>query len=172
MPIVALTAGAIKEEKEKCLLAGMDDFLTKPIEINALQIILKRFLPGRHNQVIQNLGPVAEEQHFEHFDKNMFLENINFNQDLFNELIEMVPEQFAENLALLKKAIDRNANEEIRNAAHALKGVSLSMCFIQLAELAKSIELDDEMENSAEILAKYDEIVSEYELIKQLIIEL
>jgi PAS domain S-box-containing protein len=44
VPIIALTAGAMKEEKEKCLAAGMDDFLTKPIEPEKLSLALKRFL--------------------------------------------------------------------------------------------------------------------------------
>lgn len=43
-PIVALTAGALKEEKEKCLLAGMDDFLTKPIEQEKLEQVITHFL--------------------------------------------------------------------------------------------------------------------------------
>jgi PAS domain S-box-containing protein len=44
VPIVALTAGAIKGEKERCIEAGMDDFLTKPIDWDALQEVLKRYL--------------------------------------------------------------------------------------------------------------------------------
>jgi PAS domain S-box-containing protein len=44
VPIIALTAGAMKEEKEKCIAAGMDDFLTKPIEPEKLSQTLKRFL--------------------------------------------------------------------------------------------------------------------------------
>jgi PAS domain S-box-containing protein len=44
VPIVALTAGAIKGEKERCMEAGMDDFLTKPIDWNALIGVLKRYL--------------------------------------------------------------------------------------------------------------------------------
>ncbi len=44
VPIVALTAGAIKGEKERCIEAGMDDFLTKPIDWDALHSVLKRFL--------------------------------------------------------------------------------------------------------------------------------
>jgi CheY-like chemotaxis protein len=43
IPIVALTAGAVKGEKEKCLEAGMDDFLTKPVDRNALLTILEKY---------------------------------------------------------------------------------------------------------------------------------
>ena len=44
IPIVGLTAGAVKGEKEKCISAGMDDFLTKPIDHKALVEILKKYL--------------------------------------------------------------------------------------------------------------------------------
>lgn len=44
VPIIALTAGALKEEKEKALKAGMEDFLTKPIEIDKLEEIIDRYL--------------------------------------------------------------------------------------------------------------------------------
>lgn len=45
IPIVALTAGALKEEKEKCLASGMDDFLTKPLETLKIQTVLHKFFP-------------------------------------------------------------------------------------------------------------------------------
>ncbi|MEI8086734.1 MAG: response regulator [Paludibacter sp.] len=44
IPIIALTAGALLEEREKCIIAGMDDFLTKPIEPDKLLLALNRFL--------------------------------------------------------------------------------------------------------------------------------
>ena len=43
-PIVALTAGALTEEREKCLEAGMDEFLTKPIEPDKLDSVITHFL--------------------------------------------------------------------------------------------------------------------------------
>ena len=43
-PIIALTAGALKEEKEKCISAGMDDFLTKPIEPQKFEQVILRLL--------------------------------------------------------------------------------------------------------------------------------
>ncbi len=45
-PVVALTAGALRGERENALEAGMDDFLTKPIEPERLKVVLERFLPG------------------------------------------------------------------------------------------------------------------------------
>jgi CheY-like chemotaxis protein len=44
IPIVAVTAGALKEEKEKCLAAGMNDFLTKPVDQEALKRILGKYI--------------------------------------------------------------------------------------------------------------------------------
>ena len=44
IPIIALTAGATQEERERCMVSGMDDFLTKPIEPDKLSQTLSRFL--------------------------------------------------------------------------------------------------------------------------------
>jgi len=46
-PIVALTAAALKEDRQNCLNAGMDDVLTKPIEPSKLKQVLAEYLPGK-----------------------------------------------------------------------------------------------------------------------------
>jgi PAS domain S-box-containing protein len=169
IPIVALTAGAIKEEKDKCLDAGMDCFLTKPIETKALYIILRQFLIESDNQVPEIQDETTNRLNIVHFDQDQFMENISHNQDLFKELIEMTPEQFSGDIALLKNSIDKNESDNIKKAAHAIKGVSLGMCFNHLAELARGIELDSEKETSTKIKARFDELVAEWVLINEII---
>jgi CheY-like chemotaxis protein len=44
VPIIALTAGALKEEREKCFEAGMDDFLTKPVEQEKTKAVVDKYL--------------------------------------------------------------------------------------------------------------------------------
>jgi len=142
IPIIALTAGAIKGEKEKCLEAGMDDFLTKPIDQVSLRRILEKYLiDGNHQAEIQTVG-VSSRNIDLHFDKNTFMENVGNSQSIFNELIEFVPEQFAADFAMLEKAVKEQNLADFKKAVHSIKGASLNMCFIQLAELAKEIELN------------------------------
>jgi len=163
IPIIALTAGAIKGEKEKCIEAGMDDFLTKPIDQVALQKILEKYLKALNYQS----HSYAENMQFEnvnlHFDKITLLDNIGNSQAILDELLEVVPIQFAADLSLLKKAIGERNLPDIKRAAHSIKGSSLNMCFTILAELAKNIEsaIDDGHHENLEVI--FDNMILEWE---------
>jgi CheY-like chemotaxis protein len=172
IPIVALTAGAVKGEKEKCLAAGMDDFLTKPIDREALHKILETHLTSFTEKAGIPSGKTSSTGTILHFDEQMLMENIDNSQIVLNELLDVVPLQFSYDMEALGKAIAEKDLAEIKRATHSIKGASLNMCFIQLAELAKEIELNIERHKMEKLDALFHELVLEWEKIQLIILQI
>jgi HPt (histidine-containing phosphotransfer) domain-containing protein len=161
IPIVALTAGAIKEDKEKCLGAGMDDFMTKPIDQNLILSMLKKYLvPGQEAE--PDAPQVLGTKDRGHFDIGNLMENIGNNKTLLKELIEIVPEQFSNDLAALKKAFDASNREDIKKVAHSIKGAAFSMCFNQLAQITQELEQEVYNNDMDEMIKKYNSLLMEW----------
>jgi len=169
IPIIALTAGAIKGEKEKCLEAGMDDFLTKPINQVTLNQILEKNLGSFFQTVANSKETVKLDIGDYHFDKTTLMENMGNDQKLLYELFEEVPKQFSLEIKLLGIAIAERKMEDAKRIAHSLKGTSYGMCFNQLAELSKELELSifDEDFNKLDLL--FHQIILEWEQLQIII---
>ena len=163
VPIVALTAGAIKEDREKCLNAGMDDFMTKPIDQNLMFLMLKKYLVALNQKVETTVQQDKGSNYHGHFDLVDLMENIGNNRILLKELIEIVPDQFSNDFASLKRAMDLNNKDEIKKVAHSLKGAAFSMCFNQLAQMTQEFEQDAINDDFGDIFEKYNSIMLEWE---------
>ena len=130
VPIVALTAGALKEEKEKCLAAGMDDFLAKPIESEKLSAVLAKAAKAE-----------AKQAEAVHFDRDKFLQRMDGDKNLYAELINQVMTSFPMTIDQLGQAIEGRDFAASRAIAHQLKGAALHMCFQAFADIANDLEL-------------------------------
>jgi CheY-like chemotaxis protein/HPt (histidine-containing phosphotransfer) domain-containing protein len=137
IPIIALTAGAIKGEEEKCRNAGMDDFITKPIAQIKLYEILKRYLSIAPTEKEK----IAEHELLLHFDKTVLEQRIGNNAEIWKELTGSVLIEIPMYFESLRHAINQENRVEIQKINHTIKGISLNMCFDRLAGLAKKIEL-------------------------------
>ncbi len=161
IPIIALTAGAMKGEKEKCFEAGMDDFITKPIEKNSLYAGFEKFL--MKNQGVEPKKSIETQRL--HFNAESLKKRLSGNMAAFNELKNIVLPQMDEKLNKLESAIKNSSVDDIKSKAHSIKGTALNMSFEILADLSSEIEKNSD-QNQNIITSIFDKIKNEWEIIQ------
>jgi two-component system sensor kinase len=117
IPIVAMTAGAFKDDRERCLKAGMDAYLTKPIRpatlyetIEAMTVSVKADQKSLPAESIM--------------DWNAALEQIGGSDELLRELMEIFVDESGKLMPALRQAIEQPNLAEVRRLAHTIKGAA------------------------------------------------
>ncbi len=140
--VIALTAGATKDEKEKCMAAGMNDFLTKPVNSENLRRTLEKYLGRAVESDIKSgsgAGTTGNNRENEcSFKADELLDNLNNDRQLFNEILEMGLIKMADYIKIFTAAVDGRDVLKIKKYAHLIKGSSHSMTFNRLAALAET----------------------------------
>ncbi len=129
LPIIAMTANAMKGDEERCLEAGMDGYISKPIKSEKLKEAILSVLdssdenePATEIPIDRNETAEESESDVEQFDKQAFLESYGENQAIIHELIEMYNNDVPAMLENVKQAIDQRDSKMLDEQAHALKG--------------------------------------------------
>jgi signal transduction histidine kinase/HPt (histidine-containing phosphotransfer) domain-containing protein len=141
--IIAMTGNALMGDREKCLQAGMDDYISKPVRIGDLQAALERWGVGRTRK---------SDTSFFTRPKSLSADQL-LDQGIISELREMPPDNgvsmlrelidlFLEGVPQRLTQIGENLNnaEQLAFQAHALKSMSLNMGAKRIVELARKLE--------------------------------
>ncbi len=158
LPILALTANALESERRRCLAAGMDGYLSKPVRSEDLHEALVRALAGsahepdhtREAGVRPTTGPVLDVEYLKQL--------ADPNDDVFLlDLVHLVLKNTRERLTTLKAALDVQDVKQVASIAHALQGGtahagarSLSLLCAQLERQARVGEPLDTLRASLE----------------------
>jgi len=169
IPIIAMTAHALEGDRERCIKAGMNDYLPKPIEPKILIEKLNRWLPELNHRpeykVQQPSAAQSTKDPLSLFNKNEFLSRLMDDQELVLRILSAYLEDTPQRIQLLNHYQKTSDFEGIKRQAHAIKGAAANISSTVMAELALQLETsarNEDFDSSQKLVLqlseKFDEL--------------
>lgn len=143
IPIVAMTAHAMKGDREKCLDAGMDDYIPKPVDPHMLSEVLDKWLSSSKttNHTHSEEPVLAQSVDLtETFDRAGLLERLMGDERLLDRVVETFLEDTRRLVTELKEMVSNNDLEGIKRHTHTIKGAAGNVCAPAMQGLAQETE--------------------------------
>jgi two-component system sensor histidine kinase/response regulator len=161
-PIVALTANAMMGTLERCLESGMDDYLSKPLDISRLHDVLDRFM-NHTGSGDASLSQVASTTRAEASVEVRLREIAGDDLEFAAELVTAFVASGKESLREIQAALASNSSDALTRAAHKLKGACANLHIHGLAALALDLEARTKADQPNNCAVDLKEIRAEFE---------
>lgn len=174
IPIIALTAHAIKGDREMCLARGMNDYLTKPINPDDLRRILDKWVHINSPEPIETADVNQSQQRNEimRFDYERMLNRLMGDEQLAGHILQLFLKETPGQLSLLRKHIKGNNLQDAGYMAHKLMGASANVDVNEFYTIARTIEEKCYNGKAEELASLLKRLEQQFELVRHDMVEI
>src|SRR5437867_1983564 len=143
IPIIAMTANAMKGDRERCLEAGMDDYISKPIDPEQLYRVVEKYRASAPPPAPAAAGPVTAEADMVApvvLNWQASLKRMGGRVKILAQLAQLFQQECPQLLAEIRTAISQEDSHTLQRAAHTLKGSAALFCAEAVIEAAWKLE--------------------------------
>lgn len=157
--VVAITANALKGEEQKCISLGMDGYLTKPLELNDLEVVMKKWLPLDETETTKLQKEKTrttstlelEEVSSEPIQKSVLISYLGKDTSRHKKYLDMFKERGNDLIDQIGVAVDKTDREGIKNLAHQFKSMSKSVGAMALNATSQQLENNSAQSTQGEL---------------------
>ena len=139
IPIIAMTAHAMKGDRERCIEAGMDDYVSKPIQAGDLAAAIERWIFGRA-QAQKGDKPDEVKNKIPVFDKAALLRRVDGDEEFLADLVGLFLQDIPKQMNMLEEALGNNNASLCERLAHSIKGSSANLGAESIRMVASEME--------------------------------
>lgn len=141
VPVIAMTAYAMAGDRERCLQAGMDDYVAKPVNPSELMTVISRFCGIEVPQEVrETTPPVADSNTEQVFDRAALLDRLGGSVELLPQFIKLFKESYTTNSTALRQSLADGDWTTAARHAHSIKGASANVGALQVHVAALHLE--------------------------------
>ncbi|MCP4713500.1 MAG: PAS domain S-box protein [Deltaproteobacteria bacterium] len=167
IPVIAMTAHAMKGDRQRCLDAGMDDYISKPVDPEELLRVIEKYLFARKSEYKAAAAAEAQVTENHVFDYEELLNRLCNDRNLLKKVVAIFIQKVPTRIANLHEALERNDTGALHLIGHGIKGAAATAGAGAMQETAFNIEVaakENDFMHLGELIAELEE---EYVKLKQ-----